>query len=214
MPSKILSLLSPSCDPLAAYIKVIQNNKPAPATRSIHISILPSISIEKILNKNNRDQVLRARETRHLTQTLVFSKTRWTPQPGWGHCHLKSSQYRAFSHDFKAAISVFQSNKTVAILVSQTSPVGVELFMETLSFVAINLHRCWSREWKRSSRYLHISRNAPYMSPHPPPPHKFCITFVFHFSWVLQSSQEKLKTMLLQNFRGQIRCIMGFLQVV
>ena len=75
MPSKILSLLSPSCVPLAGYIKVIQNNKPAPATRSIHISILPSLSIEKILNKNDRDQVLRARETRHLTQTLVFTKT-------------------------------------------------------------------------------------------------------------------------------------------
>ena len=26
-------------------------------------------------------------------------------------------------------------------------------------------------------------------------PAKFCITFVFHFSWVLQPSQEKLKTM-------------------
>ena len=27
-----------------------------------------------------------------------------------------------------------------------------------------------------------------------------CITFVFHFSWVSQPSQEKLKTMLMQNF--------------
>ena len=33
-------------------------------------------------------------------------------------------------------------------------------------------------------------------------PPKFCITFVFHFSWVLQPSQEKLKTMLMQNFLG------------
>ena len=29
---------------------------------------------------------------------------------------------------------------------------------------------------------------------------KFCITFVFHSSSVLQPSQEKLKTMLMQNF--------------
>ena len=29
-------------------------------------------------------------------------------------------------------------------------------------------------------------------------PPKFCITFVFHFSWVLQPSQEKLKTMRMQ----------------
>ena len=35
---------------------------------------------------------------------------------------------------------------------------------------------------------------------HRPP--KFCITFVFHFSWVLQLSQEKLKTMLMQIFGG------------
>jgi len=30
-------------------------------------------------------------------------------------------------------------------------------------------------------------------------PPKFCITFVFHFSWVLQPSQEKLKTNRMQN---------------
>jgi len=40
-------------------------------------------------------------------------------------------------------------------------------------------------------------------------PPKFCITFVSHFSWVLESSQEKLKTMLMQNFEGQTGCIMG-----
>ena len=38
-------------------------------------------------------------------------------------------------------------------------------------------------------------------------PPKVCITFDFHNSWVLQPSQEKLKTMLMQNFGGQIRCI-------
>ena len=31
---------------------------------------------------------------------------------------------------------------------------------------------------------------------------KNSITFVFHFSWVLQPCQEKLKTMLMQNFEG------------
>ena len=44
-------------------------------------------------------------------------------------------------------------------------------------------------------------------------PSKFCINFVFHFSWVLQPSQEKLKTMLVHNFVGQIRCIVGDVQV-
>ena len=42
---------------------------------------------------------------------------------------------------------------------------------------------------------------------------KFCITFVFHFSWVLQPSREKLKTIFLQNFWEQIRCIMGNVEV-
>ena len=53
--------------------------------------------------------------------------------------------------------------------------------------------------------------------PPPPPPQtknkKVCITFVFHFSWVLQSSEEKLKTMLAQNSGRQIRCIMGDVEV-
>ena len=56
-------------------------------------------------------------------------------------------------------------------------------------------------------RHLHISHYAPYFPP------KFCITFAFHFFWVLQPSQEKLKTMLMQNFGGQIRFIMGDVQV-
>ena len=43
-------------------------------------------------------------------------------------------------------------------------------------------------------RHLQISYNTPCLSPN------FCITFVFHFSWVLQPSQEKLKTMFMQRF--------------
>ena len=43
-------------------------------------------------------------------------------------------------------------------------------------------------------------------------PPKFWITFVLYFSRVLQPSQEKLKTMLKQNFGGQIRGIMGDVQ--
>ena len=60
--------------------------------------------------------------------------------------------YRVFSHDVTAAILVSQNNETAAMLVSQTNPMGVELFMQTLSFVSINLHRCWPREWKHSIR--------------------------------------------------------------
>ena len=41
---------------------------------------------------------------------------------------LAYAYYRVFSHDVMAAILVFQNNETVALLVSQTNPVGVELF--------------------------------------------------------------------------------------
>ena len=55
--------------------------------------------------------------------------------------------YRVFSHDVTVAVLVSENNETAAMLVSQTNPVGVELFlMETLSFVKINLHRCLPRE--------------------------------------------------------------------
>ena len=57
-----------------------------------------------------------------------------------------------------------------------------------------NLHQKWTS--KTAIRHLYISHDAPHL---PPPPPKFCITFVFHFSCVLQPSQEKLNTMLMQN---------------
>ena len=34
-----------------------------------------------------------------------------------------------------------------------------------------------------------------------------------HISWVLQSTQEKLKTILIQNCGGQTRCILGDVKV-
>ena len=43
-------------------------------------------------------------------------------------------QYRAFSHDVTAVILVFQNNETAAMLVYQTSPVGVELFSYANAF--------------------------------------------------------------------------------
>ena len=44
--------------------------------------------------------------------------------------------------------------------------------------------------------YFHIDHNAPCLPP------EFCITVVSKFSWVLQSSQEKSKTMVMQSFEG------------
>ena len=44
-------------------------------------------------------------------------------------------------------------------------------------------------------------------------PPKFCISIVFNFSWDGCNTQEKWKTKVMQNFGGQIRCIMGDMQV-
>ena len=58
--------------------------------------------------------------------------------------------------------------------------------------------------------HLHIilSQNTPCLSPN------FCITSVFYSSWVFEWSEGKLKTILMQNFGGQIRCIMGGMHMV
>ena len=45
-------------------------------------------------------------------------------------------------------------------------------------------------------------------------PQKFCISIVFNFSWDLQSSQGKLKTMLMQNVWGQKKSIMDNVELV
>ena len=41
----------------------------------------------------------------------------------------------------------------------------------------------------------------------------FCISIVFVFSWDHCESQEKLETMLMQNFGGQTKSIMIFSEV-
>ena len=41
---------------------------------------------------------------------------------------------RAFSHDVKAAILVFQDNETAAMLVYPENPLGVELFSHVNAF--------------------------------------------------------------------------------
>ena len=63
-----------------------------------------------------------------------------------------------------------------------------------------------SRSGSGTGKYIEVLTYATCTSPkfHLICPPKFCITFVFHFSWVLQPSQERLKTILMQNFGGQM----------
>ena len=62
-----------------------------------------------------------------------------------------------------------------------------------------------------SIHHFHIDHTAPYL---PPPPPQFCIIVVSNFSWVLQSFEEKSKTMAMQNFAGKTRSIMVYVKVV
>jgi len=62
-----------------------------------------------------------------------------------------------------AAILVFQSNETAAMLVYQTSPVGVELFSYVNTFFCSNkFAHCWPREWPRSifEIWTKVSKNS------------------------------------------------------
>lgn len=55
-------------------------------------------------------------------------------------------------------------------------------------------------------RHLHIYKDAHYFSP------KFCITFDFHFSWVY-SRPQRIENIAYAKFWGEIRCIMGIVEV-
>ena len=60
---------------------------------------------------------------------------------------------RLLSHDIMADILVFQNYKMTAMLAYQTNPsvyVKPFLYVNTFSFVPINLHGCWPCEWKYS----------------------------------------------------------------
>lgn len=72
--------------------------------------------------------------------------------------------------------------------------------------------------------HLHISIIHLVCPPQSPPQKNFCITFYFNLSWMLQSTQEKLNTMLLSSFLsfffgggegegGAKKCIMGDVQM-
>ena len=56
--------------------------------------------------------------------------------------------------------------------------------------------------------HLHISQNTPCLPP------ELLHNLGFYSSWVFEWSKGKLKTILMQNFGGQTRCIMGGMHTV
>ena len=54
----------------------------------------------------------------------------------------KNQDNRAFSHDVTSAILALQNNKTAAMLVFQTNPVGVDLFSQ---FSYVNSFFCFHK---------------------------------------------------------------------
>ena len=72
-------------------------------------------------------------------------------------------------------------------VVSQTSPVGVELFSDAnVSFFPINLHRCWPREWQHS----------PVSSP---------LTF-FYFAYILWNQGSWFDNFVIVMIKKKCQC--------
>ena len=69
----------------------------------------------------------------------------------------------------------------------------------------------WDLYWGLGKHGQYATSMFPMMHLICPP--KFCITFVFHFPWVLQLSQRKIKNNAYAKCWGQIWCIMGDVQV-
>ena len=65
---------------------------------------------------------------------------------------IQKGLYRVFSHDVsaRAAILVSQNNQTAAMLVSQTSPVGVELFSYANTFFCSNKFALMLATWVKT----------------------------------------------------------------
>ena len=70
-----------------------------------------------------------------------------------------------------------------------------------------------SQPMKKRTTPIYATRTSPVMCLLCPP--KFCIRIIFNFSWDGCNIKEKWKTpwKVMQNLGGQIRCIMGDVQV-
>ena len=78
----------------------------------------------------------------------------------------------------------------------------------TRSFVFTQIERLKIVSGTKTSIFTYVtSHNAPYL------PTKILHNLCFSFLLGITAVQEKLKTMLVQNFGGQIRCIMGNVEV-
>ena len=103
-----------------------------------------------------------------------------------------------------------QNNEMAAMLVSQTSPMGVELFSYANAFFRSNKFAYWSRGWKRSIRHFHISHNAPYLRPpatHPQILHN--LSFLLGITAVPREIKNNAYTIFFfgGGEGGQIRCV-------
>ena len=129
------------------------------------------------------------------------------------HSHTE----QVLSHDF-TAILVSQNNKMAAMSVSQTRPMGVELFSYANDFFRSNKFAYWSRGWKHSIRHLHICHNAPYLHP-PPPPHthtQIMHNLSFHLGITAVPREIKnnaFKKTFFWGGGGQIRCVIRKVEV-
>ena len=119
-------------------------------------TIMPSLYLPLLLKKTKKNQTNKQRKqlttTTKACQKNAGSKTNGSTNLSTSNrcakdlltkgCRLNASERLVcvllFSHDVTTAILVSQNNEAAAMLVSQTSPVGVELFSYANAFFCSN----------------------------------------------------------------------------
>ena len=116
-------------------------------------------------------------------------------------CTMSLSAY--LPRDDRRTVSP-SSSSIAAFSWKETKTMPWNLFKSERGLKLLNFYcpKYWLSAWETPGMYSFAIRTSPIIQlVCPPRPPKFCITFVFNFSWVLRSSHEKLKTVVKQNLK-------------
>ena len=98
------------------------------------------------------------------TIVLQYNKIIIVKQNMWWHTLTGRWAYRVFSHDVTAAIFLSHNNETAAMLVSQTNPVGVELFSYANAFFCCNKFAQMLATWLKTLYMTQLFSSKSFMT--------------------------------------------------
>ena len=115
-------------------------------------------------------------------------------------CTMSLSAY--LPRDDRRTVSP-SSSSIAAFSWKETKTMPRNLFKSERGLKLLNFYcpKYWLSAWETPGRYSIAIRTSPIIQLDAPSSSKFCITVIFTFSWVLQSSHEKLKTVVKQNLK-------------